>query len=134
MIRNEDYFEGLEQRIRADFEEDDVTYKKLNEKKLSKSDFINRFLNFLVDYDKVFNKNVFDTVVHEWLDYGKEDYDCIKYFLLTSSQEYSLPFRMEDFINMTLDDFVAYQEKCAKICALLDEKRALYEEFNTFYE
>lgn len=32
MIRNEDYLEGLAQRIRADFEEDDVIYKKLNVK------------------------------------------------------------------------------------------------------
>lgn len=134
MIRTEDYLEGLEERIRDDFSEDDVTYKKLNKQKLSKSDFICRFLDFTVTYDVVFNKDVFDTATKEWLKYDNEDYECVKYFLMTSSQEYSLPFSMEDFINMTLDDFVAYQEKCSIICALLDEKRALYEEFNTFYE
>lgn len=134
MIHNEDYLEGLAQRIREDFEEDDVTYKKLNIKKLLKSDFIDRFLDFVEAYDEAFDKNVFDTVVDKWLDYGKEEYDCIKYFLATSPLEYSLPFSIEDFVNMTLDDFVLYQEKCAKICALLDEKKALYEEINTFYE
>lgn len=108
--------------------------KNLNVKKLLKSDFIDRFLDFVEAYDEVFDKNVFDTVVDKWLDYGKEEYDCIKYFLMTSRSEYSLPFSIEDFINMTLNDFVTCQEKCAKICALLDEKRALYEEFITFYE
>ncbi len=120
--------------IRADFEEDDVTYKKLNIDRLLESDIIDRFLGFVEEYDKVFGNNVFDTVVDKWLDYGKEDYDCIKYFLMASSSEYYLPFSMEDFISMTLDDFVLYQEKCAKICALFDEKRALYQEFITFYE
>ncbi len=126
--------ERLAEIIRADFEEDDVTYKKLNIDRLLESDIIDRFLGFVEEYDKVFGKNVFDTVVDKWLDYGKEDYDCIKYFLMTSSSEYCLPFNMKDFISMTLYDFVLSKEKCVKICALLDEKRALYQEFITFYE
>lgn len=126
--------ERLAEIIRADWEEDDVPYKKLNVEKLLESDFIDRFLGFVEAYDEIFDKNVFDTVVDKCLDYGKEEYDYIKYFLMTSYSEYSLPFRMENFINMTLDDFATCQEKYAKICALLDEKRALYEEFNTFYE
>lgn len=105
----------------------------LNVEKLLKSDFIDRFLGFVEAYDTVLNKNVFSSV-EKWLECGKEDYDCIKYFLMTLAPEYKLPFRIEEFIFMSPEELAKEQEKCAKICALLNEKRALYEEFLTFYE
>lgn len=105
--------ERLAEIIREDFAEDNVTYKNLNIERLLESDIIDRFLGFVKDYNKVFNKNVFDSV-ENWLAYHKEEYDNIKYFLMTSPQQYALPFRIEDFINMTLDDSALYQEKCTK--------------------
>lgn len=126
--------ERLAEIIRADWNEDEASCKKLNIEKLLESDIIDRVLDFLQAYDELFDKNVFDTATSEWLKYGKEDYNCIKYFLMTSASEYTLPFRIEDFISMTPDELAKEQEKCAKIFALLDEKRALYEEFLTFYE
>lgn len=125
--------ERLAEIIRADFEEDDVSYKKLNVEKLLESDFMDRFLGFVEAYDEVFNNNVFDSV-EKWLEYGKENYDCIRYFLMTSRSDYSIPFTIEEFICMNSKQIIDYQKKCAEICVLLDEKRALYEEFNTFYE
>lgn len=126
--------ERIAEIIIADFEEDDVSYKKLNEEKLLESDFIDRFLGFVEAYDKAFNTNVFDSV-SKWLSYGNEEYDYIKYFLMTSHSDYSIPFTIEEFICINSKQLlVGYQKKCTKICALLDEKRALYEEFNTFYE
>lgn len=123
--------ERLREIIRADFEEDDI--KRLNVERLLESDFIDRFLGFVEVYDKVSGKNVFDSVT-KWLSYGNEEYDYIKYFLNTSCFEYSLPFSIDDFISMSLDEIIEYQKKCAKIREILDEKRALYEEFSTFYE
>lgn len=123
--------ERLRKIIRADFEEDDI--KRLNVERLLESDFIDRFFGFAEVYDKVFGKNVFDSVT-KWLSYGKEEYDYIKYFLNTSCFEYSLPFSVDDFISMSSDEIIEYQKKCAKIREILDEKRALYEEFSTFYE
>ncbi len=122
--------------IRCDFAEDNnlPPTKKLNVEKLLESDFIDRFLGFVEAYDELFDNNVFDTCVTKWLEYSHEEYDCIKYFLHTSSSEYSFPFSINDFSFMSLSEIISSYEKCTKICALLDEKRALYEEFNTFYE
>ena len=125
--------ERLSEIMRADFEEDDVICKKLNVEKLLESDFIDRFLGFVEAYEEVFNRNVFNTVT-KWLEYGHEEYDNIKYFLHTSSSEYSFPFTINDFTFMSFGEIIQSYEKCTKICAVLDEKRALYEEFNTFYE
>lgn len=105
----------------------------LNEGKLLESDFIDRFLGFVEAYEEVRGINLIDTV-EEWLSYNKKEYDNIKYFLQTSSTEYNLPFTIQDFISMSSNELIAYQEKCTKISALLDEKRALYQEFILFYE
>lgn len=128
-------FERLGEIIRCDFVEDDnLPDKKLNVEKLLETDFIDRFFGFVEAYDEVFNRNVFDTGVAKWLSYHNEDYDCIKYFLHTSSSEYSFPFSINDFTFMSIDEIIKSYEKCTRMCALLDEKRALYQEFNTFYE
>lgn len=128
-------FEKSSKFLRTDFKKHaNFTQKKLNVDKLLETDFIDRFLGFVEAYDEVFNRDVFNTGVAQWLEYNNEDYDCIGYFLYTSFSEYAFPFNINDFTFMSLSEITQCYEKCTKICALLDEKRALYQEFNTFYE
>lgn len=108
--------------------------KKLNVKRLLASGFIDRFLGFLKDYDEMFNNNVLDTAVTKWLKHGEEEYEYIKFFLNVTTIEYQMPTTIYEFVSMSPDEHIAFQKKCARICALLDKKRALYQEFNTFYE
>ncbi len=128
MKRNLEKLSGI---IVKDFKEDNVPTKKLNVERLLESDFIDRFLGFIEEYESVCGINLFDTV-SDWL--SEEEYDYIKYFLNTTVSEYHLPFDIRDFIYMDYDKFIDYQEKCIKISALLDEKKSLYQEFNSFYE
>lgn len=80
----------------------------LNYEKLYKSDFTDRLLDFVKEYEKARNITLYDDVV-DWI--IEEKIDCIKSFL--SSQP------------------VGYFEG---INTLLNKKRALYDEFISFYE
>lgn len=80
--------------------------KNLNVEKLSKSDFSNRLLSFVKDYEAFLNINIYNDVV-DWI--IEEKYDLIKVFLS------SKPIKDIDR-------------------ALLDRKKALYEKFISFYE
>lgn len=126
--------ERLKEVIRAAWEKNDVSCKKLNVEKLLASDFIDRFLGFAEAYDKEFNNDVFDTATKKWLKSGEEEYEYIKFFLNVTAIDYRVPITIYEFVAMTPDEHNAFQKKCERICALLDEKRALYQEFNTFYE
>ncbi len=126
--------ERLQEIIKSDLKEDAVSCKQLNVKKLLASNFIDRFLSFSKDYDKEFNTDVFDTATEKWLKYGKEEYEYIKFFLNVTTIEYRIPITIYEFVAMTPDEHKSFQTRCEKICKLLDEKKALYEEFITFYE
>lgn len=104
---------------------------ELNKEKLLSTDFIDRLIGFVEKFDAISRKNTL-SFVYEWLD--KEDYDYIKYFLLISSVETMLPFSLHEFAMMTPEKLIAFQEFYSKVSTLLNEKQALYEEFNSFYE
>ena len=106
---------------------------KLNAQKLSKSDFIDRFLGFVESYDKMYGSH-FLAIVSDW--FLKKKYDNIWYLFNTSSSyfSYSLPFTMHEFIFMEPAQIAMYKEICMKICTLQDEEKALFQEFKLFYE
>lgn len=82
--------------------------ENLNVEKLSKSGFINRLLDFVKDYEKARNVKYYDDVVDWFID---QKYTYIKSFLS------SVP-----------------NENIGEKQSLLDRKKALYEEFISFYE
>lgn len=82
--------------------------KNLNVKKLSSSDFPTRLLAFAKDYGKAKNVNFYDDIVDWFID---QNYTYIKSFLS------SIPSQGSG-VNQSL----------------LDRKKALYEEFISFYE
>lgn len=105
---------------------------KLNVQKLLESDFINRYLGFVESYDKIHGTHFFD-IVSEWFE--KKEYANICYlFSIPLYPSYPLPFTMQEFIFMDPAKIAIYKEMCMKICALKDEKKALFQEFNSFYE
>lgn len=80
----------------------------LNFEKISKSDFPTRLLAFAKDYGKAKNVNFYDIVVDWFID---QNDIYIKSFLRPTSNE-----------NIGMNK------------SLLDRKKALYEEFISFYE
>ncbi len=80
----------------------------LNFEKISKSDFPTRLLAFAKDYGKAKNVNFYDVVVDWFID---QNDTYIKSFLRPTSNE-----------NSGMNK------------SLLDRKKALYEEFISFYE
>lgn len=103
----------------------------VNVEKLLKSDFINRLLGFAERYDQVHSSNSVCNL-KRWID--AQDYEHIKYFLLENPIELHIPFSMRDFISMDSSELAYYQELCTNISALIDEKRALKNEFMNFIE
>jgi len=104
---------------------------ELNKEKLLKTDFMNRFLNFVERFDLACNKNTL-SFVQKWI--KEEEYDYIKCFLFTSSIETMLPFSLHEFAKMKPEEFVALQNFYTKVSGVLHEKQELYEEFLTYYE
>lgn len=103
----------------------------LNTQKLLNSDFIDRFVGFVEKYDEVRETNNLISV-KKWIDNG--DYSYIKYFLHLSPMESMVHLSIYELLNLSVDDFNNLQDSCSKLAILLDEQRALYEEFLTFYE
>lgn len=119
----------LEEIIRADFKEDNVQF---NVQKFLESDFVDRLFDFAEEYEEVRDIKVLDSI-KSWL--SKKDYDYIKYFLNTTCIEYSLSaLDMQSIISMSYEEFKALQEKYLKIYKVLNQKKALYKEFCSFYE
>lgn len=119
----------LEEIIRADFKEDNVQF---NVQKFLESDFVDRLFDFAEEYEEVRDIKVLDSI-KSWL--SKKNYDYIKYFLNTTCIEYSLSaLDMQSIISMSYEEFKALQEKYLKIYKVLNQKKALYKEFCSFYE
>ena len=94
------------------------------------SDLYHWLLGFIEAYDRVYTINLMPTY-KEWLKNGR--YDCIRRFLDVTIYEYSLPFGLEFFNQMSVDNFILMQKETRRREALLDEKKALYQEFIEFF-
>ena len=105
--------------------------KLFNEHRFLRSDFRTRLFAYLEDYDNFFGNDVISSA-KDWLREGR--YDMVRYFLQSSSFEYALPFSLQEFVTMSAEDFAFYNDYACKKLALLDEKKALYKEYITFYE
>ena len=104
---------------------------ELNKEKLLNTDFIDRFLSFIKKFDDVCSKNTL-SFVQKWID--EEEYDYIKSFLFITSIETMLPITIHEFTTMTPEKLLSFQNFYIKLSDLLNEKQALYEELNSFYE
>lgn len=123
--------ERLAEIIRADFAEDDIPRKQLNVEKLLESDFLDRFFAFAEKYDNLLDSSVLETS-KTWI--KQNDYELIRYFLNCNSQEYSLPFTLREFISMNYNEFRKSQIFASDLYTILEEKKKLYQELNSFYE
>lgn len=101
----------------------------LNTEKILNSDFIDRLIGFAEDYDSLRHSNCLEEI-QKWL--KDENYSYIRYFL--APDESIFTFSIYEFISLNANTFVYWQEFYTKLAILLDEKRALYEEFISFYE
>lgn len=116
----------------------DMTKAKFNVERFSKSDFSERFLDFNERYEDVVRsgepeaRDFAITAAKTWVD-NRYDY-YIRAFLDVGAYEYRLPFSMDDFANMNVPEFLEARRKAKTMCAILAEKKALYEEFLTFYD
>ena len=102
----------------------------INKEKLLQSDFLDRFLGFMESYSKYWSSYAI-FLAKDWVDL--EYYDEILSFL-RNEKELKVPFTMQYFLYMSIYDFECWQNRFSDMCSLLDEKKALYEEFLTFYE
>lgn len=119
----------LEEIIRSDLKKDNIQF---NVQRFLESDFVDRLFDFAEEYEEVRDIKVLDSI-KSWL--SKKDYDYIKYFLNTTCIEYSLSaLNMQSIISMSYEEFKTLQEKYLKIYKVLNQKKALYKEFCSFYE
>lgn len=110
--------------------------KKYNDESFRVDDYLNSdlskwILGFIEVYDGYFYNNAIQSY-RDWLKKGK--YDCIRHFLKTNIFEYSLPFGLEYFNQLSVENFKFIQEETKKVEALLDEKKALYQQFIEFFD
>lgn len=112
-----------------------LPFKKFNEKKFLESDFLDRYIDFLKDFNMVF----FDKSSFELSEIDNKIYEDIILRLYHVDHDYSprtFPFSISirDFISMDHDKIIAYQKRCAKYYTLIYKANALYNEFVKFYE
>lgn len=112
----------------------DLSLNSFNEEKFLKSNFFDRYIDFLKDFYNMFNENSFESlemnektynhIIDQW-NHIYDSYSC-----------HSFPFRVTlyDFVSMNYDEVIAYKEKCAKFCTLIRKSHELYNELLTFYK
>lgn len=105
--------------------------KKANTKRLLKTDFCDRLLGFAEKYDEVRGTSSYDNI-KKWI--NENNFDSIKYFLDTYPVEYFLPVTMQQFVTMSYEEFLCLQSVYLEVSALIDEKKALYQELISFCE
>lgn len=107
--------------------------KKLNKEKILETDFIDRFLGFVERYDDIYDTN--HSIDMEGHIASQNFYSIHKFIKPKISDSINFaPFSIKQFLSMSIEEIIHFQEYFSKIYSLIDEKKALYEEFLSFYE
>lgn len=98
---------------------------------LNKSDFSNRFLDFVKRYEN-FRNVAHNSIFSSWVE--ENNYDYIRSYLSASLTDDSVPFTLTDFVSMSGNQIAFWHDYCLELKYLLDEKKALYENLNQYYQ
>ena len=105
--------------------------KTPNEGVLTDAFFLDRFLGFVEKYDEAFENQALPSA-EKWV--SEKDYASIGHFLRPNVNEsvFSIPY--QELANMSVESLTFLQQKAQKIAPVLDEQKALYEEFMNAYK
>lgn len=98
---------------------------------LNKSDFSNRFLDFVKRYEK-FRNVEHNSTCSSWVE--EHNYDYIRSYLHPSLTDESVPFTLTDFSSMSETQMAFWHDYCLELKYLLNEKKSLYENLNQYYQ
>ena len=98
---------------------------------LNKSDFLERFSNFVERYETFRNLSQNYAHINSWI--KDKNYECIMSYLSLSPTDDSVPFTLTDFVKMNDLQMEVWHDYCLELKHLLDEKDLLYRTLDRYY-
>jgi len=98
---------------------------------LDKSDFLERFSNFVERYETFRNVTQNYAHINSWI--KDKNYVYIMSYLSPSPTDNSVPFTLTDFVKMDHLQMEFWHDYCLELKHLLDEKDLLYRTLNRYY-